>query len=269
MGSSTKSMSRTSRTFCQKSSLRFAEPLDLCSRQHPLQSISKRTLCTDSLLLPGHVHRCVQKAFANTTVQRLRPQPTHQLFHRHSSCTAVLSIEGLDCRGCGPEQPSPTVQSTAQACPIHADTSFALQNLIRGRGVFCRSIMKSQLASPTFTPTYAALVAIINTKFPEIGELLLKRVISQVLPHTSLSLNTHAHPCRPSCASSYVHCWHSGSPHALLVALSISHTPIQPQHHQQSHIPLQVHHCVCCYTMQQTQPSAPSNAFAEFSRQVE
>lgn len=56
-----------------------------------------------------------------------------------------------------------------------------LQNLIRGRGVFCRSIMKSQLASPTFTPTYAALVAIINTKFPEIGELLLKRVISQVL----------------------------------------------------------------------------------------
>ncbi|KAL3147436.1 hypothetical protein ABBQ38_014499 [Trebouxia sp. C0009 RCD-2024] len=55
------------------------------------------------------------------------------------------------------------------------------ENLIRGRGVFCRSIMKSQLASPTFTPTYAALVAIINTKFPEIGELLLKRVISQFL----------------------------------------------------------------------------------------
>ena len=56
----------------------------------------------------------------------------------------------------------------------------SLQNLIRGRGAFCRSMMKSQLASPTFTPTYAALVAIINTKFPEIGELLLKRVISQV-----------------------------------------------------------------------------------------
>lgn len=49
--------------------------------------------------------------------------------------------------------------------------------------------MKSQLASLTFTPTYAALVAIINTKFPEIGELLLKRVISQVcaLLNTSLS----------------------------------------------------------------------------------
>ncbi|KAL0022308.1 hypothetical protein WJX79_009133 [Trebouxia sp. C0005] len=55
------------------------------------------------------------------------------------------------------------------------------ENLIRGRGVFCRSLMKSQLASPTFTPTYAALIAIVNTKFPEIGELLLKRVISQFL----------------------------------------------------------------------------------------
>lgn len=29
------------------------------------------------------------------------------------------------------------------------------QNLIRGRGLFCRSMMKSQLASPTFSPVYA------------------------------------------------------------------------------------------------------------------
>ncbi len=53
--------------------------------------------------------------------------------------------------------------------------------------------MKSQLASPTFTPTYAALIAIINTKFPEIGELLLKRVISQVGMHGSLRLSPFAH----------------------------------------------------------------------------
>lgn len=57
--------------------------------------------------------------------------------------------------------------------------------------------MKSQLASPTFTPTYAALVAIINTKFPEIGELLLKRVISQVCAHIFLFLYTPAYPCKP------------------------------------------------------------------------
>ena len=50
-------------------------------------------------------------------------------------------------------------------------------NLVRGRGLLCRSILKAQLASPGFTHIYAALVAVINTKLPENGELLLKRVI--------------------------------------------------------------------------------------------
>jgi pre-mRNA-splicing factor CWC22 len=39
--------------------------------------------------------------------------------------------------------------------------------------------MKSQMASPSFTNIYAALVAVVNTKFPEIGELLLTRVVLQ------------------------------------------------------------------------------------------
>ena len=43
--------------------------------------------------------------------------------------------------------------------------------------MLCQSIMTAQIASPTFTHVYAALVAIINTKFPNIGELLLKRLI--------------------------------------------------------------------------------------------
>jgi len=54
------------------------------------------------------------------------------------------------------------------------------ENLIRGRGLFCRSCMKSQMASPGFTDVFAALVAVVNTKFPEIGELLLKRIILQL-----------------------------------------------------------------------------------------
>ncbi|XP_069151690.1 uncharacterized protein [Solanum lycopersicum] len=54
------------------------------------------------------------------------------------------------------------------------------ENLIRGRGLFCRSIMKSQLNSPIFTDVFAALVAVINTKFPQIGELLCKRMILQL-----------------------------------------------------------------------------------------
>ncbi|EJD06246.1 MIF4G-domain-containing protein [Fomitiporia mediterranea MF3/22] len=53
------------------------------------------------------------------------------------------------------------------------------ENLIRGRGLFCRSIVKAQASSLPFTPVFAALVAIINTKLPQIGELLLTRLISQ------------------------------------------------------------------------------------------
>lgn len=75
------------------------------------------------------------------------------------------------------------------------------ENIIRGRGLLSRSILqvirmsnftlvkgyifknfvvignfKAQGASPTFTNVYAALVAIINTKFPTIGELILSRL---------------------------------------------------------------------------------------------
>ena len=51
------------------------------------------------------------------------------------------------------------------------------ENIVRGRGLLCQSILQAQTASPTFTHVYAALVGIINTKFPNVGELLLKRVI--------------------------------------------------------------------------------------------
>lgn len=45
------------------------------------------------------------------------------------------------------------------------------------RGLLSRSILQAQGASPIFTHVYAALVAIINSKFPNIGELILKRLI--------------------------------------------------------------------------------------------
>ncbi|KAH0498966.1 hypothetical protein TgHK011_006191 [Trichoderma gracile] len=53
------------------------------------------------------------------------------------------------------------------------------ENLVRGRGLFCRSIMKAQAASLPFTPIYAAMAAIVNTKLPQVGELLVKRLIMQ------------------------------------------------------------------------------------------
>jgi pre-mRNA-splicing factor CWC22 len=53
------------------------------------------------------------------------------------------------------------------------------ENLIRARGLYCRSIMRAQAASLPFTPVFAALTAIVNTKLPQVGELLLTRLVSQ------------------------------------------------------------------------------------------
>lgn len=53
------------------------------------------------------------------------------------------------------------------------------ENLVRGRGLFCRSIMKAQAASLPFTPILAAMAAIVNTKLPQVGELLVSRLIMQ------------------------------------------------------------------------------------------
>ncbi|KAH9462253.1 hypothetical protein MJO29_003025 [Puccinia striiformis f. sp. tritici] len=53
------------------------------------------------------------------------------------------------------------------------------ENLIRGRGLFVRSIMRAQASSLPFTPVFAALVSIINTKLPTVGELIVTRVVSQ------------------------------------------------------------------------------------------
>lgn len=51
------------------------------------------------------------------------------------------------------------------------------ENLVRGKGLFCQSIMKAQAASLPFTAIYAAMVAIVNTKLPAVGELLVKRLV--------------------------------------------------------------------------------------------
>ena len=51
------------------------------------------------------------------------------------------------------------------------------ENLVRGRGILAKSIMNAQQFSPTFTQVYAALVAVLNTRLPQTGELLCKRLI--------------------------------------------------------------------------------------------
>lgn len=53
------------------------------------------------------------------------------------------------------------------------------ENLLRGRGLLTKAIFKAQMASPTFTHVYAALVAVINTKLPSVIKILISRYIIQ------------------------------------------------------------------------------------------
>eukprot|EP00956_Cyclotella_meneghiniana_P012948 scaffold18520_cov62-Cyclotella_meneghiniana.AAC.2 len=54
---------------------------------------------------------------------------------------------------------------------------FTNANLIRGRGILATSILRASQASPQYANLYAALASVINTKLPEVGELLLTRAI--------------------------------------------------------------------------------------------
>ena len=49
--------------------------------------------------------------------------------------------------------------------------------ILRGKGLLTRGIIKAQMTAPNFTHVYTALIAVINTKLPEIVNLILKRVI--------------------------------------------------------------------------------------------
>ncbi|SGZ54105.1 CIC11C00000001295 [Sungouiella intermedia] len=60
-----------------------------------------------------------------------------------------------------------------------ADTSLALfnVNILRGRGLLCRAIIKRLLSEPSIAPILASLTCIINSKLPEVGETLVARVV--------------------------------------------------------------------------------------------
>ncbi|CEF67167.1 Pre-mRNA-splicing factor CWC22 homolog [Strongyloides ratti] len=52
-------------------------------------------------------------------------------------------------------------------------------NIIRGKGLLVKALIQAQAFSPTFSNVYAAFVSLINSKFPNIGELLIKRLVIQ------------------------------------------------------------------------------------------
>ena len=54
---------------------------------------------------------------------------------------------------------------------------FQNANLIRGKGLMAKSILRAATTSPTYCPVYASLISVVNTKLPEVGELIVTRAI--------------------------------------------------------------------------------------------
>jgi pre-mRNA-splicing factor CWC22 len=54
---------------------------------------------------------------------------------------------------------------------------FEKVNLIQLRGVLCKNVLQATITSPKFAGVYAALISVINSKLPEVGELVVKRSI--------------------------------------------------------------------------------------------
>ncbi|EOA37414.1 hypothetical protein CARUB_v10011351mg, partial [Capsella rubella] len=61
----------------------------------------------------------------------------------------------------------------------HVVLELLEENLIRGRGLLCRSCIKSQIASPLFSDVIAALISVVNSRIPLVGDLLLRRLVLQ------------------------------------------------------------------------------------------
>ncbi|CAO2206617.1 unnamed protein product [Urochloa humidicola] len=59
----------------------------------------------------------------------------------------------------------------------HVARELLAENLVRGRGLLCRALMRSQAACPAFTDVFAALAAVVNAKIPLVGRLLLIRLV--------------------------------------------------------------------------------------------
>jgi hypothetical protein len=99
-------------------------------------------------------------------LKRLEYDPKSAQFQRQTWEALKKSLNGLINKL--------TVQNLKTIIP-----EIFAENLIRGRGVFVKSMMKAQGVSMGFTDVYAAAISVINTKFPMLGELLVHRLISQ------------------------------------------------------------------------------------------
>lgn len=53
------------------------------------------------------------------------------------------------------------------------------EDLIKGRGAFCTSLMRAQAASLPYSAMFASLVAVVVSKLPQVGQLLVNRLTSR------------------------------------------------------------------------------------------
>jgi len=51
------------------------------------------------------------------------------------------------------------------------------ENLLRGKGLLAKSILNSQVCSINYSNVFAALLAVINSKLPDVVKILLHRLI--------------------------------------------------------------------------------------------
>jgi pre-mRNA-splicing factor CWC22 len=95
---------------------------------------------------------------------------------------------------------------------------FQKVNLIRMRGVLCKSTLTAALSSPKYSNVYAALISVINSKLPEVGELVVARAILSFRRHYQ---RREKGQCQAVCVF-LAHLFHQAVVHELLILQLLS-----------------------------------------------
>uniref|UniRef100_A0ACD5YDA3 Uncharacterized protein n=1 Tax=Avena sativa TaxID=4498 RepID=A0ACD5YDA3_AVESA len=106
----------------------------------------------------------------------------------------------------------------------HVLPELLAENLVRGRGLLCRALLRSQAASPAFTDVFAAVAAVVNSKIPDFGRILLVRLVIRLR-------RAHATGDKPQLAAAarfVAHLVNQGVAHELLALELIEMLLVEP-----------------------------------------
>ena len=95
---------------------------------------------------------------------------------------------------------------------------FQKVNLVRLRGPLCKSVLSAAVSSPKYSDVYAAIISVVNSKLPEVGELMVKRAI---LAFRRYYKQRDKASCQAVCVY-IVHLFHQGIVHELIVLQLLS-----------------------------------------------